>query len=100
MEAAISATVTGFGNDFDEPSGRRMVGIDSEVLHSSMVKTFFITDESSSHPCHPSLRSRPRTATAGHRPDRPRAADRGNLFPLHQVPRVGRLRDVLRQDAL
>ena len=32
--AAISATVTGPGNDFDEPSGRRMLGIARECLHT------------------------------------------------------------------
>src|ERR671925_918191 len=34
IDWAISATVTGFGNDFDEPSGRRMLGIAGECLHT------------------------------------------------------------------
>src|SRR5687768_4740910 len=38
IEAAISATVIGPGNDFDEPSGRRMLGIAHESLHTSMMK--------------------------------------------------------------
>src|SRR2546421_1713729 len=34
IDWAISATVTGFGNDFVEPSGRRILGIASENLHT------------------------------------------------------------------
>src|SRR6266850_8496360 len=34
IELAISATLTGFGNDFDEPSGRRILGIARENLHT------------------------------------------------------------------
>ena len=35
METAISATVTGPGNDFDEPSGRRILGMRHENLHTN-----------------------------------------------------------------
>src|SRR5262245_26625513 len=38
IAAAISATVTGPGNDFDEPSGRRILGIAHECLHTSTMK--------------------------------------------------------------
>src|ERR1700716_282687 len=38
IAAAISATVTGPGNDFDEPSGRRMFGIGCEADTSRSVR--------------------------------------------------------------
>src|SRR2546422_478092 len=92
IEAPISATVTGPGNDFDEPSGRRILGIALEDA--------YYHGDSSSQPRDQRLRSRARSAPAGHRSAGSRAADRGDLFPLHEVSRVGRLRDVVRQGGL
>src|SRR5712671_4666626 len=40
MDCATSAAVTGFGNDFDEPSGRRMLGITAGALRA---RTYTIT---------------------------------------------------------
>src|SRR5256884_6414825 len=92
IEAPISATVTGPGNDFDEPSGRRILGIALEDA--------YYHGDRSSQPRDQRLRSRARSAPAGHRSAGSRAADRGDLFPLHEVPRVARLRDVVRQGGL
>src|SRR5439155_26331262 len=92
IEAAISATVTGPGNDFDEPSGRRILGIAMEDA--------YYHGDSSSQPRGQRLRSRARAAPAGHRTPGSRSADRGDIFPLHEVPRVAGLRDVVRQGGL
>ena len=57
---AISATVTGPGNDFDEPSGRRMLGIALRILA-------YYHDESSPLARARPLRPRARPAAARHR---------------------------------
>src|SRR5262245_6665756 len=89
MEAATSATLTGPGNDFDEPSGRRILGIARENAYYHDEIAAFARDQP--------LRPRARPASAGHRAHRARAADRGDLLPLRALSRMARLRDVVRQ---
>src|SRR5467141_303424 len=72
IELAISATVTGPGNDFDEPSGRRILGIALEDA--------YYHGDCSSQPRDQRLRSRARSAPAGHRAPGSRSADRGDFF--------------------
>ena len=62
-------------------------------------------DAASPHPRHRRLRphSRPRARRGpprGHRARSPRPPGRGDLLPLHEVPRMGRVRDVVRQGRL
>src|SRR5512134_30641 len=78
IEAAMSATVTGAGNDFDEPSGRRKLGIADERA--------YYHGEIAADSCDQCVRSRARSASAGNRSHRSRAPDRRDLLPLHALP--------------
>src|SRR5207247_6284207 len=69
IEAPISATVTGPGNDVDEPSGRRLLGI---ALEDS-----YYHGDCSSHPRDQRLRLRARAAHAGDQPHSSRVAAPG-----------------------